>query len=44
MVTIIVPTYNEEENIKKFQNNLSKLEGILKLFFLMDFQPIGLMT
>lgn len=33
MVTIIVPTYNEEENIKKFQNNLSKLEGDFEIIF-----------
>lgn len=33
MVTIIVPTYNEEKNIEKFQNNLSKLKGNYEIIF-----------
>lgn len=33
MVTIVVPTYNEENNIKKIQKNLDKLKGDFQVIF-----------
>lgn len=33
MVTIIVPTYNEEENILKLQKNIDKLNGDFEVIF-----------
>ena len=33
MVTIIVPTYNEEENIIKFQENIKNLKGDYEVIF-----------
>ena len=33
MVSIIIPTYNEEKNIRKIQDNLSRLKGDFEVIF-----------
>ena len=33
MVSIIIPTYNEEKNIKELQENLSRLKGNFEVIF-----------
>lgn len=41
MVTIIIPTYNEKENIKKIEDVLSKIKGDFEIIFTDGFSTDG---
>ena len=41
MVTIIIPTYNEKENIKKIEDVLSKIKGDFDIIFTDGFSTDG---
>ena len=41
MVTIIIPTYNEKENIRKIENVLANIKGDFEVIFSDGFSPDG---